>query len=164
MKYDIYVVGDIDFVAFKSFSKKLSGFEDIQSGCVEVLLMSEGGSADAALAFFDRIRNSDIPVHITATGIVASAAVLLLAAGDKRRMTETAWVMVHEESVECGDMTASEMEKNAEHHRRIENQWNNLLEITTGTVAAEWAELHKYEEFLNPQDCADLGLIDEIVK
>lgn len=165
MGVDIYINGDISIDAFVEFSQELSAMEDSRhTKPVKVLLVSDGGDANAALAFLDRIRTSPLEIHVKATGIVASAAVLVLAAGDHRTMTQSAWVMVHEESIEGIDgSNVTTLERHAKHFRRIENQWSNILSCLTPTGKDKWLELHKNETYLNPQECLDLGLIEEIV-
>lgn len=158
----INIIGEIDAAAFKKFKVALSK-ADINHN-VKVTLMSDGGDANVALAFFDLIRSSPKVVHITATGLVASAAVLILAAADHRCMTPSAWAMVHEESPDNVDNNnVSSLEKQAAHFRRIENQWSELLRITTKADTKTWAQLHKEETYLNPQQCLELGLIDLVL-
>src|ERR1700726_3970022 len=99
MTKQLYITGDITLRKFNKFSRQLSFIENNtpKDTIVNVELSSEGGDTYAALAFFDRIRNSDLSIHITVFGPCFSAAVLILAAGDKRSMGRSAWVMTHED-------------------------------------------------------------------
>jgi ATP-dependent Clp protease protease subunit len=155
----IYITGDITIESFSLFSKKLSK----QQGAIDIELISEGGEAIAALAYFDKIKRYR-NVTITAYGIVASAAVLILAAGTKRRMARNAWIMVHEDSESCEESrTVMELERDAKHYRRLENQWAEILSSVSKTSIDKWIELHKNETYLSAQECLELGLIEEII-
>lgn len=155
----IYIVGDITAEAFIEFDKQLSDYEGRD---VAIKLMSSGGDAQVALAFYDRIKNHN-HCTIQATGYVASAAVLILAAGRHRIMTPSAWVMVHEESVEnmSGDVRA--VEREGRQLRRYEDQWSRILANCTKATAEQWTELHKAETYLTAEQCLAYGLIEEIV-
>lgn len=159
----IQMIGSINEEAFASFSKKLRKYERNQS-IKEVLieLSSEGGSAYDALAFFDRIRGTRLSVTITATGLVASAAVLVFMAGDKTRMTPSAWLMVHEDTVGgLKNKKVHEIEKEVGHSRRLENQWCELLASVSHVSFEAWVDLHRSETYLNQEECRNLGLLCE---
>jgi ATP-dependent protease ClpP protease subunit len=161
----IHIIGDINHEAYLKFNLKLNRLErEDTSKNIRVILASDGGDAMIALAFYDRIKRSIVPIIIEATGLVASAAVLILSAGDERKMTEESWVMVHDDSVSNIDpnMRVVQAEKHTKHYRRMEDQWNRLLEQNTSTSAEYWDKLHREETYLTPRECKELGLIDEI--
>lgn len=166
MNRRIAVIGEIDTEAYLKFSDALSEMEhelkNSHNNEIILELSSEGGSAELALAFSGRMRNSPLHIHVKAYGLVASAAVLILASGDNRSMTKESWVMVHEEGLELeGDV--SSVEKQASHYRRLEDQWSYLLASMTSTTIAEWNKLHKAETYLNAKQCLKLGLIDKVI-
>lgn len=162
-KNRIALIGTIDEVAYAVFSEELREYEKVKAKEVFVELSSGGGTAYDALAFYGRIRLSPCNVNILVTGLVASAAVLVLAAGDHRIMTKESWVMVHEDLAHKLTARVSELEKTARHLRRLEDQWNTLLADSTTLSSAGWAQLHKTETYLTPADCLRHGLIEEIV-
>ncbi len=166
----IYIVGTIDENSFKEFSEQLTEFETKAKASkhfadrpVEIEMNSFGGCAMDALAFYSRIRNSQLQINITAYGLIASAAVLVFAACDHRRMTKESWMMVHEDSDSVKAKNTSDFEKTASHMRSMENQWNDLLEKRTKAYSTEWASLHKKETYLTPEQCKELGIVDEII-
>lgn len=158
----IQIIGDITQDSYKEFSRQLAELEKTKIKSVVIELMSDGGEAMAALAFYSRIRSSRIGIAIHAVGTVASAAVLILAAGDKRLMDAQAWVMVHEDYAKLKGSTSS-MVVEAGQMQRLEEQWCGLLDSQTKTTASEWARLHKETTYLCAEECLSLGLIDEIV-
>lgn len=159
----IQVIGTIDEAAYADFSLKLREFEKAKAKDVFVELASGGGTAYDALAFYSRMRMSPCTITILCTGFVASAAVLVLAAGDRRLMTKEAWVMVHEDQANKLTARVSELEKYSRQLRRLEDQWNKLLADSSRLSAAGWSVLHKTETHLSPEDCKRHGLIEEIV-
>lgn len=161
----LYIIGDISDESYKEFVEALDGMEDIlEDDDILIELHSHGGCAMAALAFYDRIKRIKGEVTIEAYGLVASAAVLVLAAGDTRKLSKNSWVMVHEDTVAVkSSMSVSQVEKNAKVSRQFEIQWAKILAIETHTSARQWEELHKEEKYFTANDCLDLGLIEEII-
>lgn len=160
----IYVTGEIEEDKFSAFDEAMRDSEKSKSNIIDIVLHSTGGCAYTAIAYHDRIRNSPKDVRITVYGSCMSAAVLILAAGGIRRMSKNSWVMVHEdEPVYDENARVSDIEKAARHGRRLEDQWDALLEQTTGTTASHWRILHKAETYLLADECKELGLIEEIV-
>lgn len=158
----LYIIGDIDEEAYLNFTTQLAELEADGNKDVHVELNSGGGTAFDALAFYSRITTSPCDIIITARGVVMSAAVLILAAGDKRIMAAEAWVMVHEDSVKFkGNIT--NLEKEAKNRRMFENQWNYLLAERTHLSKEQWEAFHKEGDlYLSPNECYKYGLIDEV--
>lgn len=169
MRNNIEIQGPINMDSYSSFTYELNKLEDLVSISnnkiyAHIEITSEGGASLDALAFASRIRRSPVELSIIAVGLVASAAVIILAAGKKgkRRMCKDAWLMVHEDSTKLkGSVT--DLEKQSALHRRLEIHWCALLEEFTGTDRAVWAELHKAETYLSSAQCLSLGIIDEVV-
>lgn len=148
---------------YLEFSEQLTELEN-KSNCdnVYIELCSEGGEAYAALAFYSRMRSTTCPIYIKSYGLVASAAVLILAAGGHRQLSREAWVMVHEdEGTQEGSVSLLEVQ--IKQGRRLEDQWNTLLSSRTNTTSDGWAALHKSTTYLSAEECLKLGLIDEII-
>lgn len=158
--YQRKIIGDIDEEAFKEFMD----YEPARAANMDLMLTSHGGDAMTALAFYDWITRHKGEVTIEVYGVVASAAVLILAAGDHRRMHENAWVMVHEDTVAVSeDDRVSVIERKAKDARKLEDQWNKLLEGRTNMSSKFWETLHKEETWLSAEECLQYGLIDEII-
>jgi len=96
----LYILGPIadmlwwgDEVTPKAVQQALAAKGDADS--VHVHLNSYGGSVIAGIAIFNLLRNSGLRVVASVEGIAASAASLILMAGDERHVPENAFVMVH---------------------------------------------------------------------
>lgn len=167
MNYErkINIIGEIDEALYSDFVEALDNLDEMLEGDgITIELTSIGGDALVALAFYDRIRRCKSDVTIIATGLVASAAVIILAAGDTRLMSKNAWVMVHEDTPVADEgAKVTQFEKTAKVSRRLEDQWNKILAERTGISASVWAKLHEDETYLNAIECKKLGLVDEII-
>lgn len=160
----INLVGTIDEALFKSFTHQLEVFEAQGITDVNVLLSSAGGNAYDAIAFYDRMRLSPCDITITAYGLVASAAVLVLAGGFHRRMTANSWLMVHEDSTSKLTEKVKSAENHIAHMRRMEDQWNELLADSSGDTESDEWEMHAdCETYFSAEECLKTGLIDEVV-
>lgn len=162
MIYDIKIIGAIDDAAFDNFITALSDYSTDCSRPLIILLNSFGGEAVTAVAIIEAMRLSGHKFNIFAIGQVQSAAVLILAAGDNRKMARECSVMVHEDSGRIkGSVT--DMEKSLASLRAAEDQWNRLLASKTEASAMYWASLHQETTYLTADECLELGLIDEVV-
>lgn len=160
----ICLSGSIDEESFAEFCEKLDELEAASTKDVELVLNSIGGNALDAIAFLGRIRTSPCDINVTVYGLAGSAAVLVLAACDYRRMTKESWLMVHEDSGSYRSLSTTEIEKQAKIARAMEDQWSSILEGLTGTKKERWAELHKAGDlYIMPKDCVILGIVDEVI-
>ena len=98
------------------------------------------------------------------TGLVASAAVLLLACGAERYATENCWVMAHQAEMAAGG-TEPSVASIAQVFKQFEKQRYNLLARHTKLTAADWRawEKAKGEVWMNPREMLKAGLIDKIL-
>jgi len=155
----IKVIGDITEEAYQLFSDAL---DSETARIVDIELCSGGGSAEVALAFAAKMRMSKKKIRVTVYGQVASAAILILAYADVRRMTHEAWAMVHEDSAKLSGNVV-DLERESKHLRDMETQWARLLFSKTKTDTSVWTKLHKQTTYMSPEMCSDFGLIDEII-
>jgi len=97
-RVDIY--GEISSVEFWGDEKTPAQFiEDLTNlgtvNEIEIHIFSNGGDPFAALAMYAEIKRRTEKINIYIDGIAASAATLILCAGDKVYMDETSMLMVH---------------------------------------------------------------------
>lgn len=160
----IHIIGDITEESFKDFCLELADLESDSSEPININMLSRGGDPAVALGFYERIRQSPCTITITAYGIIASAAVLVLAAAAKRKMTRSSWVLVHTDiSFVTKHDRVPQAEKALKENLMMEAQWNRLLEYTTATIDLTWDKLHKEETYLDANKCLELGLVDEVI-
>ncbi len=155
------IIGEINEAAFKTFSDELSELEYNSEDAVTIQLHSDGGNPMVGLAFSSRIRTSPCNIIIEAHGLVGSSAVIILAAADTRRMAKEAWLYLHEAEDKFKGKI-SDMERVAKQSRNLEDQWNTLLAFYTKTSKERWDELHKKDIYIPADECAILGLVEEV--
>lgn len=122
-------------------------------------ITSHGGDPDIALAIAGLLKQADVTTEIY--GQCYSAAVLIFAAGKRRKVQKWAWIMVHEGS-EAVDGNASSIKAHAKHMERIEQHWNGIMEELTGTDAKIWEKLNEKDTYLTADDCLKLNLATEV--
>jgi ATP-dependent protease ClpP protease subunit len=160
----IRVIGSIDDDAYALFSIAVAEAEDSGEREIDLELCSEGGLECAALAFIARMRTSRCNFIITVYGHAESAATLILAYGDMRRMTSESWVTIHESSATLKKLTTTALEHAVGLQRKMEDQWATILASRTALSKEEWDRMHSGgDRYLTPQECLTVGLIDEII-
>lgn len=159
----IVISGAIDDVVFGKFVKKFDYLASLlPSKPITIIVNSQGGDEHVGRAIAGYIKASGCTVYTEGFGDVHSAAVLIFAAGSKRRLSKAATVMVHESSTEVqGNSTAIKVA--AKQMEQDEVFWCNLLQEYTGTDAKTWMKLHEDETFLRPEEALKLNLATELV-
>lgn len=131
---------------------------------INIVVHSRGGYDDLMLNLYDAITYSKAPIHTLVTGMVCSAATLLLVCGDRRAATESAYAMFHKGKVALeGD--EDEILAGAEIHRKISDRYWKLLGRHTKKPASWWFNKSKDsgELWLDAKQMLELGVIDEIL-
>jgi ATP-dependent Clp endopeptidase proteolytic subunit ClpP len=129
---------------------------------IEIHICSEGGDIFAAMASVDKIMDNPVPVDTYCEGMVASAATLLSAVGNKRFITKSSCMLVHQVS---SGLWGNYMEFKDE----IKN-----LELLMGLIKgvylkrtkfdnAELEELLSHDLCLSAEKCLEYGLVDKIL-
>ena len=131
---------------------------------INIVVHSRGGYDDLMLNLYDAITYSKAPIHTLVTGMVCSAATLLLVCGDRRFATENSYAMFHKGKVELeGD--EDEILAGAEIHRKISDRYWKLLGRHTNKPASWWFNKSKDngELWLDAKQMVQYGVVDEIL-
>jgi ATP-dependent Clp protease protease subunit len=132
---------------------------------VEMLISSDGGDVHFMFALYDAIRLSKVPIHTVATGVVASAATMLLVAGADRRATPNTWYMHHQVS---SDITGNldELTLRTKVTKQMAKVFYEILARHSTKNARFWeqAAKRKNELWLNAKEMVAHGVIDGIVE
>ena len=136
---------------------------DRSTGVIELWICSNGGATDEMFALYDVIRGLENKVTTVGFGHIASAACLLLVAGDRRLCTPNAYFMSHDDHWD--------LEGEREQHRvslriadRQAARWNELMGARTKKSAKWWADTTrtKRELWLDAKQMLAHGIVDEI--
>jgi ATP-dependent Clp protease protease subunit len=160
---NIQLIGDISEDMFALLDVALNLLEAKNKQGITIKINSMGGSVYDALAIVSRIRSSKCYITTEAYGACMSAATMILAAGKKRKMSESAVVMHHESAYDV-EGTHSQVKHLSAQIEREELMWCKMMEKFTGTSSEVWASKGKLGEdwYLSAEECKDLGIIDEI--
>jgi ATP-dependent Clp endopeptidase proteolytic subunit ClpP len=139
----------------------------MEPGCdIEVILNSPGGSVFAGVAFYDfliSLRAQGHRLTVTAQGIAASMAGILLQAGDVRRMGAESWVLIHEGSMNLGG-SFGEVTDTVEWMKKWQDRAVTILakrsKLTKTSIKAKWK---RKDWWLSSDECLAAGLVDEVV-
>lgn len=127
---------------------------------------SPGGDVVAEMTITALLRQSPVKVTTFATGLAASAAAMILAAGDVRISSPSALLLTH---YARHGMSGSLSEPEIREHyllimginKTIENHYMNLLHMTREMVQQKL--LHLTEDMIiDPQDALQMGLVTMI--
>ena len=128
---------------------------------LKVFMNSPGGGAYAGFAIADQLKRvaDRFEVSLYASGVIASAAVMVFIAVEDRYASEDTFFMVHEVAAEpSGSMSASDVKRmNILFDMLTDRSVNNLVDHSN-KQEGEWQEMMKAETWFSAQDALDWGL------
>ncbi|MDP3963636.1 MAG: ATP-dependent Clp protease proteolytic subunit [bacterium] len=133
---------------------------------INLYINSPGGQVTSALAIYDTIQYIKAPVHTMCIGLAASAAVILLTAGEKgkRYILPNAEVLIHQVMVEGVGGQATEVEISARHILKMRERLDIILAQRTGqTVEKVHADTER-DFFMSAEEAKAYGIVDEIIQ
>jgi ATP-dependent protease ClpP protease subunit len=132
---------------------------------VNVFLNSGGGDAFTGIAlarYLDDFSNKGMVIRIYASGIVASAAIPVLAVGDERHALPGTIFMVHEAALWKwpGRETASDIRSQNELMNLLRDSYMDILTAHTKTPRQAWEDMEGRTTWFDVKKAKDLGLVD----
>lgn len=134
---------------------------------ITLYINSPGGSQTALTAIYDTMMYIKPQIQTVCLGQAASAAAVLLAAGQpgKRLALPNAKVMIHQPRIEGGERAqASDIEIYAEEMVKMREWLEVTLARHTGQTAARVREDIERDRFLSAQEAKDYGLVDQVLE
>ena len=132
---------------------------------INLYINSPGGSATAAMAIYDTMQHVKPDVSTICVGMAASAAAVILSAGQKgkRFALPNSEILIHQ--VMGGvEGQATEVQIAAKHILQVKNRITQILAKHTGQAISKIEKDTDRDFYLNPQESKDYGLIDQIIK
>jgi ATP-dependent protease ClpP protease subunit len=158
----ISLVGEIEASMFTLVDIALTEMEAQSKATITVRINSPGGSTYDAMAIIGRLKSSKCYIVTEGYGHVMSAATLILACGDRRRISKYAWFMHHEAAYEAGGRH-SEIKNVWTQVEREEKFWAECLAQFTKRDAKFWEKTGiSLDKFYSPQDLVEMGVADEV--
>ncbi len=131
---------------------------------INLYIHSPGGSVTAGLAIYDTMQFIKPPVSTLCMGFAASMGAVLLAAGQKgkRYALPHSTICIHQ-PLGGARGQASDIEIHAREILRMREELNNILMKHTGQSLKKLEKDTDRDNFMNPVQAVEYGLIDEVI-
>lgn len=158
----IRLSNDIEASMFDLVDAGLTELEAISKKAITVRISSYGGGCYEALAIIGRLERSKCKIITEGYGPVMSAALVILASGDERRLSRRAWVMHHEPSYGV-EGRHNDMKHTINQMEREELERCRLMEEFTGTKASFWmAQGRNLDKYFSAEECLQFNIVDKL--
>jgi len=139
-------------------------FLDRTEGDIQLWINSPGGYMIEMFGLYDIITSRKNKIITIGFGEIASAAGLILACGDERKVTENAFFMTHESSSEI-EGPKSLVDARMKQWEREQDQWAVLMSRHTKHTKNWWKQSwrDKKEVWFNSKEMLRHGLADTII-
>jgi len=132
---------------------------------ISLYINSPGGSVSSALAIYDTIQYVKNNVSTICVGIAASAAAVILAAGEKskRYSLPNAKIMIHQPIVQGMEGQVTDIEIHARELLKTKDQLNKILAKHTGQKVDRISKDVERDYFMTTEEAKAYGIIDDII-
>lgn len=132
---------------------------------ISMYINSPGGSFTALTAIYDTMRYVKPPVHTICLGQAASAAAVLLAAGEKgqRLALPNSRILIHQPATEGGYGQSSDLEIQAKEILRIRALMERMLASDTGQDVEKVSKDIERDKYLTAEEAVEYGIVDDIL-
>jgi ATP-dependent Clp protease protease subunit len=132
---------------------------------IKMYINSPGGSVTSALAMYDTMQYVRSQVSTICVGLAASAAALLLSAGEKgkRMALPNSEVMIHQVMGGASGQ-ATEVDIHAKHILKTRERLDKILAKHTGQKLSKVSQDTERDYFMSAEEAKKYGLIDKIIK
>lgn len=158
----IRIVEDISDETFVFIDAALSELESINRKAITIRINSEGGSSYDALAIVGRIKSAKCQIITEGYGQIMSAATLILASGNKRRMSRYATFMWHQGSYGTEGKHV-DVKNLVEQQDREERNWAKWMSELSNESMEFWhSKALAHDFYLDAGQCLEMGVVDEL--
>ena len=132
---------------------------------IHMYINSPGGVVSAGLAIYDTMQYVRPKIHTYCIGQAASAASLLLCAGEKgqRYALPNARVMVHQPSAAFYGQ-AADIARHAQEIVKTKKRLNEIYALHTGQTVEAIEKLLDRDTFMTGEEARSFGLIDQVME
>jgi ATP-dependent Clp protease, protease subunit len=131
---------------------------------IQMYINSPGGSVYAGLGMYDTMQFVTPDIATICTGMAASMAAVLMAAGTKGKRTalKHSRIMMHQPSGGAGGQ-ASDIEITVKEVKKLKNELYEVLAYHTGQPVEKVAEDCNRDYWLTATEAKEYGLVDEVL-
>jgi len=159
-----WITGEKSENTSKNIREKL---REIDSKRIIVNINSPGGDLNDGLMIYNHLRSKEAEIVTNVLGLSASAATVIAQAGDTRRMAEASFQLIHRVMFGVmGYLNYNSFMNLANDTKVLDDEVIKLYEKRTGMtrnkIAALMDEGEGYGRWAGPEECLELGLVDEV--
>jgi len=133
---------------------------------IRIHVNTEGGSLSDGFAVYDAARSVKSPIVTIATGLCASAGLLILAAGDLRLATESTVFFYHQAILPSdGFQSIAQLDATAEGYQIAQQSYDNVIMGRNKIKKTVWKKEFegKTAKYFNAQQALEYGIINGII-
>ncbi len=142
--------------------KKHPTIKSIEARPIYLHITSYGGCLYSGFRAVDAIKRSKIPIYTVVDGPSASAGALMSVVGEKRFMTPSSWMLIHQLSTGNGGGTFGEIKDEFENCELMMEHIYKILQEHTGMTKRELVEQLSHDSWWGIDKCMEVGLIDAV--
>ncbi|MBU2028701.1 ATP-dependent Clp protease proteolytic subunit [Patescibacteria group bacterium] len=162
----IFLGGPIDDISANSIIAQLL-FLDSQNNKedIKIYINSQGGQVTSALAIYDTMQYVKADISTICIGVAASAATLLLAAGQKgkRLILPNGEVLIHQ-VMGGAQGQATDIDIHAKHILKVKKRLNEIMAKHTGQTFTKVEKDADRDYFMSAEEALKYGIVDKIIK
>jgi ATP-dependent protease ClpP protease subunit len=148
-------VSDVSVLEFNMKLRQLSKEHDH----ITVYIHSNGGELWAGLSAMDHIRKCPSHVTTVADGVCASAATLILLAGDSRHMHEHSYVLIHQMSSDGSWEKYSDLKEQVGNYDRFMKNFKKIYKKYTEIPDEVLEKLFTKDIYWDYKKCVKYGVV-----
>ena len=165
----IGVFGDIDEERTANTCAALIAFSQLSTDPIEVILSTNGGSADEMYAIVDTmgiLKAQNIEISVTGVGKIFSAGVLILASGTKgqRKVGKNTRLMLHPlQGGTQGPLWS--MKDDVSSMQKIQKSYIDAMAEVTSMTHKELRRIvnKRSDTYFTAQEALEMGIVDEVL-
>lgn len=158
----INLTGDIDEAQFQKVEAAMTLMESENRTTITIKINSCGGEVYQALAIIGRLTSSKCRIITEGYGHIMSAATMILACGDRRKISKYAFFMHHESSYEASGKH-SEIKDFVIQAEKEEICWAKWMSSFTRKDEDFWKNTGvRTDAYFSAEELASLGVADEV--
>lgn len=151
-------IGEWDEISSREVVNALS---QITAKIINVKVNSYGGSVFTAQAIFSALKRHAAVINVFIDGIAASAASIIICAGNNVVIPANAMMMIHNPRMYvCGD--AADLRDSADSLDKVRDSIIAAYQTKTALSAEKLVELMEAETWLNADEAVELGFADDV--
>jgi ATP-dependent Clp endopeptidase proteolytic subunit ClpP len=148
----------------KNLRKAYIDLDIDQDPAVTLYIKSDGGDLHSGFCAMDHIRSLRANVTTVADGLCASAATLLLLAGQNRKIHENSYVLIHQISADGVWGKYEELKDHMQNFTKDMERMQKIYEAETTISERKLKKLLKKDLYLDSDQCLHYGLVHEIIR